>query len=139
MSFTTPCSIIVKNKEQAISLMQKIKEIGERKIYEIQNNISYPCICGVSTNIISLCDVDELSSAGFIDCGTNEPLFLAIAGRRDGTDYMQWFIDRENKWLQCQRKTIREFIDIAAIHGYEVSDLRKATVPELIEHFKTEL
>lgn len=66
-----------------------------------------------------------------IDCGTNEELFLAIASLRDDRDYMQWFTDGE-KWLQNKQN------DIEAIrYGKDNSiNFYKATVEELIEHFK---
>lgn len=137
MSFTTPCLIIVKNEDHATLLMEKLSEIGRRKIYEIQNNISYPCICGVSANIISLCDISELSSTGFTDCGTNELLFLAIAALQDDTDYMQWFV-WGNRWMlwqyDCSHHCAHSTTGISSVFTRG----RKATVPELIEHFKTE-
>lgn len=38
----------------------------------------------------------------FIDCGTNEKLFLAIAALRDDTDDSQWFVyPPENSWFIC--------------------------------------
>ena len=38
---------------------------------------------------------DTLIKQGFIDCGTNEELFLAIAALRDDSDIHQWFTDGE--------------------------------------------
>ena len=66
-----------------------------------------------------------------IDCGTNEELFLAIAALRDDGNYMQWFTDGE-KWRQNKQN------DIEVIrHGeYNPINFHKATVEELIEHFK---
>ena len=66
-----------------------------------------------------------------IDWGTNEELFLAIAALRDDSNYMQWFTDGE-KWLQNKQN------DIEAIRYGEDNPInfRKATVAELIEHFK---
>lgn len=66
-----------------------------------------------------------------IDCGTNEELFLAIAALRDDRDYMQWFADGE-KWLQNKQN------DIEVIRYSEDNHINfhKATVEELIEHFK---
>ena len=66
-----------------------------------------------------------------IDCGTNEELFLAIASLRDDSDYMQWFTDGE-KWLQNKQN------DIEAIRYGKDNPINfyKATVEELIEHFK---
>ena len=67
-----------------------------------------------------------------IDCGTNEDLFLAIAALRDDSDYMQWFVDESSThktWYLC-----------ALVHKGDCfmncKSCRKATVEELIEHFK---
>lgn len=75
----------------------------------------------------------------FIDCGTNEKLFLAIAALRDDTDDSQWFVyPPENSWFICvdddinyARENIRESVQAACFHCSH-----KATVEELIKHFK---
>lgn len=75
----------------------------------------------------------------FIDCGTNEELFLAIAALRDDTDDSQWFVyPPENSWFICvdddinyARENIRESVQAAWFHCSH-----KATVEELIKHFK---
>lgn len=66
-----------------------------------------------------------------IDCEDNEELFLAVAALRDDTDYMQWFTDGE-KWFQNKQN------DIEVIrHGAgNPINFHKATVEEIIEHFK---
>lgn len=66
-----------------------------------------------------------------IDCGNNEDLFLAIAALRDNSDYMQWFTDGE-KWIQNKHNDI-EVIKYGA--GNPIN-FHKATVEELIKHFK---
>ena len=89
----------------------------EYGLYNIEffNNIPHP---------------DETDS---VDCGTNEELFLAIAALRDGTDkYTQWFTDG-NHWYQ-NKISDREVERFGA--GDPIS-YHKATVNELIEHFKT--
>ena len=77
--FTTPCHMVVKDRNHANRLITALKNIGDRKTLEIQDNVSYPCICAVSTNIISVCELKELASVGFINCEENENLFLALA------------------------------------------------------------
>lgn len=143
MKFTTPCFI----RKNTPELRAKLEDIGYIKmlVWTRETDIclkTSPMLEVVGTNDYApkYYTFSSLQSKpdSLIDCGTNELLFLAIAALRDDSDTHQWFIDKENKWLQCQRKTIREFIDIAVIRGYEVSDLRKATIPELIEHFKAE-
>lgn len=71
----------------------------------------------------------------FIDCGTNELLFLSLAALRDDTDKNQWVIDEanecfgwENSWSICDKDDINERV--------VYTHYRKATVEEIIEHFK---
>lgn len=65
--------------------------------------------------------------AGRIDCGTNEELFLAIAALRDDTDKYQWFIPPAGAWVY--NKGYESILEVSL-------KWRKATVNELIEHFK---
>jgi hypothetical protein len=71
----------------------------------------------------------------FIDCGTNENLFLAIASLRDDTDYGQWFIFDAESFLTLKKGDWMKFIgyDECVINSPMWS--HKATVQELIEHF----
>ena len=69
-----------------------------------------------------------------IDCGTNEELFLAIAALRDDADRFQWFTN-DVFWIKCGQIDLKNELD----NNYEefcVADFHKATVSELIEHFK---
>ena len=71
-----------------------------------------------------------------VDCGTNEELFLAIAALRDDTDKNQWFTD-DDKWILCPEikfSTYWVYNDV----DVNLDVIHKATVNELIEHFKTE-
>lgn len=63
-----------------------------------------------------------------VDCGTNEELFLAIAALRDDVNYNQWFTDGDGFWFWMEPLSI--VVNLKPVH--------KATVEELIEHFKTE-
>ena len=81
---------------------------------------------------------EELSRS--IDCGTNESLFLAITALRDDTDDSQWFVyPPENIWFICDdddinyaRENTKDSVQAAWFHCSH-----KATVEELIEHFKS--
>jgi hypothetical protein len=70
-------------------------------------------------DINALKEIDVL-----VDCGANEELFLAIAALRDDTDKYQWFTDGD-LWFKCGDEVCNE--------GRKI---HKATVNELIEHFK---
>ena len=73
-------------------------------------------------------NVDTVTKKGRIDCGTNEDLLLALAALRDDTDKFQWFISPEGIWAYNKNN---DSISVSP-------KWRKATVYELIEHFKTE-
>ena len=147
MGFTTPCFI----RKNTPELRKKLEELG----YEILNSgnttldehnydgkgshksieegkaiiTSYGNLYGVIYN------VDTVTKKGRIDCGTNEELFLAIAALRDDTDKYQWFTDGD-KWILCPKTKFSTYwvyndIDV------NIDTVHKATVDELIEHFKT--
>lgn len=147
MGFTTPC-FIRKNTQE---LRRGLEELG----YEILNSgnttldahsydgkgshksieegraiiTSYGNLYGV------IYDIDTVTKKGRIDCGTNEELFLAIAALRDGTDKNQWFTDGD-KWILCPEikfSTYWVYNDV----DVNLDVIHKATVDELIEHFKT--
>ena len=62
----------------------------------------------------------------FIDCGTNEQLFLALASLRDDSDYMQWFTDGK-LWEKSNNDLPSHYMQLEG---------HKATVEEIIECFK---
>ncbi len=73
---------------------------------------------------------------GYIDCGTNEELFLALAALRDDTDKNQWVIDEANECFGLEDSMMicdRDDMNDRAIYTH----YRKATVEEIIEHFKS--
>ena len=61
-------------------------------------------------------------------------LFLAIAALRDDTDKFQWFTDGD-LWFKCGDEVCNETIEYY-LNEYG-RKIHKATVDELIEHFKT--
>lgn len=108
MEFTTPC-FIRKNTE---TLRKKLEEVGYlNDSPEWTNNCSiiwayqYP-MKGFDTPVYVIADsfdvpFDKHSAlcGKFIDCGTNEELFLALVALRDDTDKFQWFISPEGIWV----------------------------------------
>ena len=144
MGFTTPC-FIRKNTQE---LRRGLEELGYfNDSPEWTNNCSiiwayqYP-MKGFDTPNYVIADsfdipFDKHSAlcGKFVDCGTNEELFLAIAALRDDTDKYQWFTDG-NKWIMCPAIKFSSYwvyndIDV------NIDTVHKATVDELIEHFKT--
>lgn len=144
MGFTTPC-FIRKNTQE---LRRGLKELGYfNNSPQWTNNCSiiwayqYP-MKGFDTPNYVIADSFDIPfnkhsalCGKFIDCGTNEELFLAIAALRDDTDKYQWFTDGD-KWILCPKTKFSTYwvyyhIDV------NTDTIHKATVNELIEHFKT--
>ena len=77
-----------------------------------------------------------------IDCGDNEELFLAVAALKDDTDKEQWFIYdsmdckveqlRDRFWFKCEEDKVEDHMFYDAMF----LNCKKATIEELIEHFK---
>ena len=71
----------------------------------------------------------------YIDCGENEDLFLAIAALRDDSDIHQWFTDGEN-WVKSDIHNLIKFKEYFEGIGFDYHKTHKATVEELINHFR---
>lgn len=133
MGFTTAAFI----RRNTPELRKKLEELGYKKY-------GNPFQITDDSKLITTIDGEYVPynvplDDSFIDCGTNENLFLAIAALRDDTDDSQWFVyPPENSWFICvdddinyARENIRESVQAAWFHCSH-----KATVEELIEHFK---
>lgn len=147
MGFTTPC-FIRKNTQE---LRRGLEELGYNILnsgnttldeHNYDGNGSHKSIEEGRAIITSygnlygvIYDIDTVTKKGRIDCGTNEELFLAIAALRDDTDKNQWFTDGD-KWILCpgiKFSTYWVYNDV----DVNLDVIHKATVNELIEHFKT--
>lgn len=131
MAFTTSCFVVVKNNDQATTLLTKLRELGDRRHLERLDNVPFPCVCAVSTNIISVCELSELASSGFVDCGENEEMFLAIASLRKDSDIHQWFTDG-SKWVISDIHSLLELKEYFQEIGFDYSKTHKASAEELI-------
>lgn len=126
MGFTA-VAFIHKNTPE---LRKKLEELGYKECIGEEGPFLF-----TSHNIFDCmyteCGLNDLAYNGLIDCGTNEYLFLAIAALRDDTDKFQWFTDGYH-WEICPDEVAYIY---AWINRYECSP-HKATVEELIEHFR---
>lgn len=79
---------------------------------------------------------EDLVKQGYIDCGENEELFLALAALRNDTDKNQWITDIPGHWEKCTFDDGQKFI----FFSYSLSNVNahKATWKELLKHFKKE-
>lgn len=125
MSFTTPCFI----KKNTPELRKKLEELGYEK--EKYSDITDEEYILLYNNSYTTCPDGFDFTEEYVDCGTNENLFLSIAALRDDTDYMQSFTDGIH-WYKMANK--KPGTDEYLIDGYRC---HKATVEELINHFKT--
>lgn len=147
--FTQPC-FIQKNTPE---LIDKLVTMGYKcpmrfhKIFPNLLTIPYKghewgsLIC-FSDKEIDLALKTKINENPTIDCGINEELFFALAALRDDTDKHQWFIYntmdctseqlRTIEWIKCTEDRIEDMMywDCAFLN------CTKATVEEIIEHFK---
>lgn len=160
MGFTTPCFI----RKNTPELRKKLEELrykllnsgdttldahnydgkGSHKSIEEGRAIItfYGNLYGVIYN------VDTVTKKGRVDCGTNEELFLAITALRDDTDNFQWFIAESSLSIFFHDAIGDDHYFVEPKGSFFLWDIewqnativsgfvRKATVNELIEHFK---
>lgn len=74
-------------------------------------------------------NAERLIEKGYIDCCTNEDLFIALSALRDDNDFNQWFISENSEWWKNGHHD--QPLNKSSLLGW-----RKATTKELIEHFK---
>lgn len=129
--FIQRCFIIKNSKE----LRDKVYRLGGRNGKWL-NEASEIIAC--SHEMFRCHDLDlgaeyMLVDKGYIHCGTNEDLFLAIAALRDDSDIHQWFVHQDGSFLKCECDSK---IDMWGDYEYpqEVYP-RKATIEELIKHY----
>lgn len=152
MGFTTPC-FIRKNTQE---LRKKLEELGYKPSRLIFDNEKLCLATGLNkyTQIMNeMFDSKDphitWNCAGRIDCGTNEELFLALAALRNDTNNNQWFIAESSLSVSFDDAIGNDhyFVEPKGsffFWGIEyqnstiiLGNFRKATVDELIEHFKT--
>ncbi len=148
MGFTTPC-FIRKNTQE---LRRGLEELGYSKNYPKWTDdcsiiwaYQYP-MKGFDTPVYVIADsfdvpFDKHSAlcGKFVDCGTNEELFLAIAALKDDTDNNQLFTNGKGDW-DIYRDGSDGGLSGMDFYGmpndFEIDNYHKASVDELIEHFK---
>ena len=137
MGFTTPCFI----RKSTYKLRKKLDELGYRLFgAELNKDLcifTEPEYCLYSIEFFS--NIPHPDETDSVDCGTNEELFLAIAALKDNTDNNQLFTNGKGDW-----GIYRDGSDggLSGMDFYGMPNdvnlpyYHKATVDELIEHFK---
>lgn len=138
--FTQKCFI----RKNTPELREKLKNLGIRHNCFDDNEgewlaSNYGMFISVFPGFENLHDED-------IDCGENEELFLAIAAIRNDSDKNQWFVHNnkvfgDSGWEICKRNKFKNVTYAGCVgdedYFYDNTDkFHKATVEELIEHFK---
>ncbi len=167
--FTTPCFI----RKNTPELRKRLEELGYLPPSKMWYDKNF-AICTILRDNIGEYIVFKIDddfenvikpSYPYIDCGTNENLFLSLAALRDDSDYMQWFVSPKThtkrmsgcfgqvvgmdgffkeivgyEWHRHENKDNALTERLNAMIQMEVEDMEflphKATVEELIEHFK---
>lgn len=143
MGFTTPAFI----RKNTPELLTKLEKLGYKSVSLIEDR---PCLFTASylnvyhSIFAEWFDDDNphttYNCADRIDCGTNEDLFLALAALRDDTDNNQMFINGKGDWGIYRDNTKYGGLSGIDFYGmpndFNVDNYHKATVEELIEHFK---
>ena len=127
--FTKNCFIQKCNE----TLINKLIKLGYKPIGNINYN-TYGIYC--HNGKFKTCSTNEqpsIKNQNFIQCYENENLFLAIAAlRNDKPDY-QWFIWDDIKDA-CDK--FKQYIPSELWQEWWWFEVHKASVEELIEHFK---
>ena len=140
MAFTQPCFI----RKNTPELRKKLEELGYFYTPNGRGEWFIPIeeLEYLVTNPVNRC---YKGCSGYwyeddFDCGTNEELFLALASLRDDTDINQWFIMDCDVYLHINKGDW--FISTDRNKGKHIGTqidpmyCHKATVEEIIEHFK---
>ena len=130
--FTQPC-FIRKNTPELIKKLEELGYINVGKVRYFGESIYTYCehkICYVSP-----CKIKERYNT-FIDCGTNEELFLALAALRDDTDKDQYWICDKVSVTIGKTYYPDDYIYYQYDEFFDKQNWHKATVEEIIEHFK---
>lgn len=129
--FTTPCFI----KKISSELKEKLKELGYRDVGKVRYyGESQYIYCEGGIFYESPCAIKARYNT-FIDCGTNEELFIALASMTDDEfGLCDYYIVTDDYKPRYAKGSIHRALPISSV--IHPSCYRKATVEELIEHFK---
>lgn len=130
--------------ENTPDMREWLESIGYEKHIYFSNNTKYiytePELCKYFSIVSKL---KKFLSDRCIDCTGNPQLFKAITAMREDSDKEQWFTDGK-EFILCDREDWIDMISCLCSGGHynydrngELSkDFYKATLEELIEHFK---
>ena len=144
MAFIQPCFI----RKNTPELRNKLEELGYFPPSKIWYDENF-AICTIYRDNVGeyfTFKIDDdferiiAPSYPYIDCGDNEELFLALAALRDNKPDFQWFLWEHNdgEYHPEDNDSWKQYIPGEHWQEWWWFEVRKATVEELIEHFKKE-
>lgn len=130
MGFIQPCFI----KKITTELKEKLKELGYKDVgkarYYGESQYIY---CEGRIFYESPCTIKARYNT-FIDCGDNEELFLALASMTDNEYGLCDYYIVTKDTIRYEKGSLHRALPISSV--IHPSCYRKATVEEIIEHFK---
>lgn len=144
--FTQPCSI--QKRKDLFALLRKLESLGYKKgpcpLLGMGERDEYARPIYLDEDKYMFRDYPLVTTTNNIDCGDNEEMFFALAALRDDTNEHQWFIATDTLWDENYDGEITTYFEEGQWFKYDewsyIEDLpsyfRKATVEEIIEHFK---
>lgn len=131
--FTQSCFI----RKNSLELRKKLEYLGH--VYD-EDEVFENAPITACEEIFIWNAAEDAVLTGFVDCGTNEYLFLALAALQDDTDEGQWFVYPESDyWFKCDVSDIEaERNDPSTTTSCQSAwfyKSHKATPEELIKHF----
>ena len=140
--FTTPCFI----RKNTPELRKKLEDLGYLPPSKLWYDENF-AICAFwrdNNGEYLIYEIDDdferiiAPNYPFIDCGENEELFLALAALRDDKPDYQWFLWEDNDGIYHTEleDSWRKYIPKGKWEEWWWFEVRKATVEEIIEHFK---
>lgn len=129
MTFTTPCFVRVEDEAEREKLIKWLKSVGYKDLgYYFKSPIYYTMVLVDEIGFYINYGDDFVIPVG-ISCGTNIELFKALAAMNNENDFEQWFVDGR-RMFKCWRDMLYETV-------YLSGRVRKATIEEIIEYFKS--
>ena len=98
-------------------------------------NNKYDTVNTLPSNV-SYHTYDGYKTFDYMDCGENEDLFLALAALRDDSDINQYFICDKVSFTLGKTYYPYDYLYYQYDEFFDKQNWHKATVEELIEHFK---
>lgn len=146
MGFLHKCVVRTKNDEDRKELIEFLETIGYVNGQPMIDGMDYTFITFFigETACYEVWDDEYVEyfikhgTIGFFDFGENVELFKAVTAMRNDTDKNQWFVHNSGEFIFCNQSELKHVLDNTEMYQeYAVAECHKATLPELVEKFKS--